>query len=181
VTSVLLGKWGQLPKWFRGSILLSGLLILATLLVLYECSPQRLATRFDKPMTLDQAKRIQQLADFPFPSSAHDIYFAAYADWTIYATLIRFDASPQDCETIALELVRWNRTLNKANDISEYVPIPINGQRYLTAPDRDFLPEVKWWDDVIVRHGLFVGEEGEGRPQVWVDYDLKRVYYYESD
>ena len=178
---MLLGKWGRLPDWLRGSILLSGLVILAALIVLYQCSPQRLVTRVDKPMTLDQAKRMQQLADFPFPPSAHDIYFATYADWTIYATLIRFDASPQDCETIALELVRWNRTLSKANDISEYVPIPINGQRYLAPPDSGFLPDVKWWDGVIVRHGFYIGQQWEGRPQVWVDYDLKRVYYYESD
>jgi hypothetical protein len=177
----MISTWRSWPDWWRKSIFVTATLILLILFLTYACSPQRKATRIDKPMTLDQARRIRQLADFPFPSSAHDIYYAGYSDWLVYAALIRFDASPQDCETIALELVRWNRTSNKANDFSEYLPIPINGQRYLAGPDRDFLPEIKWWDDVIVRHGVFVGKEGDGRPQVWVDYDSKRVYYYESD
>jgi hypothetical protein len=169
--------WQALPGWQRRTVILSALVILLSFGLFYVCSPRRLVTRIDRPMTLTQAQRMRELADFPFPPTAHNIYYAGYSDWIAHETMIRFDAPAADCKAAMPRVIEWY----ERNRHWTYPTKEISAEVHLPEPDRQFLPEVKWWDRLTVRHGLFAGKDSSNTPQVWVDSDLERVYFFESD
>jgi hypothetical protein len=148
--------------------------------LLWRCSGPDYRERVDHPMTLAEAKRHRIFADFPFPASAHNIYFAGYADWLVHETLIRFDASKSDCEGVIPKILAWYE--KEQNRDWTYQVVPITDEVDLPGPlEANWLPRVDWWSGVKVKHGFYGGKDSSNTPQVWVDSDLDRVYFYETD
>ena len=130
-------------------------------------------------MSLAEAKRHELLADFPFPPSAHDIYVAAYADWITIETLIRFDASETDCKASVPKILEWSQKYETKK--KDYPITALTEEVALPGPtDAEWLPDVKWWTGLKVKHGYFSGEEEWDFRQVWIDSDLGRVYFYQA-
>ena len=184
----MISVWRRWPKWWRKSLVLSFITLGISLGLLWRCAhphPDYLR-RVDRPMTVAEAKRLEELASFPFPPSAHDIYYAAWADWQEAQTMLRFDASLEDCLATIQQAIRWQQTHLGQKNFSTYPTRPMTSQIYLPAADQQFLSHVPWWDGTRITHGFSAGAEtgdGEpingGEPNVWVDSDLGRVYYYD--
>lgn len=176
----MISTWRRWPQWWRKSLLVSGVLVLTILLLLWQCSKPDYRERVDHPMTQSEAKHHRIFADFPLPPSAHDIYFAGYVDWLVHETLIRFDASKSDCEGAVPKILAWYEKEQSRN--WTYPVVPITDEVYLPGPfDNKWLPHVDWWSGVKVKHGFYGGKDSSNTPQVWVDSDLDRVYFYETD
>ena len=128
----VISGWRNLPDWWRRSLVLIGGLLVLCFGGLYWCSGPDYLKRIDRPMTLARAKRVQALADFPFPASARDIYYAGYADWIAHETLIRFDASEQDCEAAMPKLLEWYE--KQAHRNWTYPTVALTSEIYLPGP-----------------------------------------------
>lgn len=176
----MISRWRNWPRWWRASLLMSIALIGTFALTVWQCSGPDYRERVDRPMALVEAKKHRIFADFPFPASAHNIYYAGYADWISHETLIRFDASEPDCEAAIPKILAWYEKEQNRNWTHQITAL--RSLIYLPGPlETNWLPNVKWWSGVTVKHGFYAGEDSSNTPQVWVDSDLGRVYFYESD
>lgn len=131
-------------------------------------------------MTTDEARRTKELRDFPFPPTAHDIYFAGYADWTMHEAAIRFDAAPDECLATIQKIIQWHEIGTGYRHFDMYPTNPLTVET--KVPGLFYLEHVTWWEPLLIKHGFIAGgEKCCGKPNVWVDSDLGRVYYYETD
>ena len=142
-------------------------------LLLCSCGPD-LLVRIDKPLTLEEAQR-RAFTDFPFPSSAHDIYFAIYGDWQAYECLIRFDAPPADCEATVSRALAWHQAT--MHSIKTYTPSSFAGP----IATSDLLHPVTWFDGASITRGIYAGEESSHTLNIWIDLDTGRFYFRSTD
>jgi hypothetical protein len=75
--------------------------------LLYYCSRPDYEKQFG-PLSIDEARRTKELGEFPFPPTAHDIYFAGYVEWRMQEAAIRFDASPEECLATIQKIIEWH-------------------------------------------------------------------------
>ena len=148
-------------------------LFILPLLLLSACGS---GVRTDRPLSLSEAKQRKE-TDFPFPSSATNIYYATYSDWQAYEYLLRFDATPADCEATIARALAWHETRNRTS--ATYQTVTVSTPTAL--PETLWLERVWWWESEVVKHGLFAGEDLSHKPMIWVDSDLGRFYYRCTD
>jgi hypothetical protein len=161
----MISTWRSWPKWWRRSLTVSFLMLAGFGLLLWRCSGPDYHQRVDHPMNLAEAKRLRIFAHFPFPASAHNIYFAGYADWIAHETLIRFDAAEPECEAAIPEILDWYEKERNRN--WTYSTVPITSEASLPGPiDTKWLPDVDWWSGLTVKHGFYAGRDSSNMPQV---------------
>ena len=149
-------------------------LVLVIALLVCGCSMENL-DRADSPLT--RASAIKRVG-VPLPSSAHNVYFLAFAgglqDLERY---VRFDVNQAELSSAVEALVADNNKM-----LSRSLP-------YLTqllsaapaaSPRKEFLP-MTWWNPSAVTNGYFRGETDGYALRIWVDEDASRVYVYEND
>lgn len=150
-------------------------LIIASLFLVSGCSDET-TLRSDKPLTTVAASK--ELLDFPFPASAHSIYYLMYAggmqDLELY---VRFDVAPQDLDSSVETLVTWNnkqmsRTLAYPRAPLSSVTVPI--------PRKSFLPML-WWDAATITTGYYRGHDDGYALRIFADQSRSRIYVYQND
>ena len=172
-------RWRTLERWQRRTIILSLLVIVLPPALLYYCSRPDYEKQFG-PLSIDQARRTKELRDFPFPPTAHDIYFAGYVEWTMQEAAIRFDASPEECLATIQKIIEWHEIGTGYRHFDMYPTHPLTQKTRL--PGLFYFENVRWWGEPLIQRGFVAGgEKCCGKPNVWVDSDLGRVYYYDTD
>jgi hypothetical protein len=152
-----------------------GSVLLALLLIWLNGRPPSFdyIKRLDSPLTYQEAINEPDLK-FPLPPTCRNVTYAAYADWQIGGTFVRFEAPVTDCLTHVDTVIAWYDRNSKVTS------------RFLRAqigPDGNFPQEFKmkgveitWFDVHRIKKGLHVAA-GSQKPQMWVDLDLGVFYY----
>jgi hypothetical protein len=151
--------------------------LFATCLVLTSCSPNQPAhsKRYDKPLTYSQATKEKDIT-FPFPESAHNIYYGIYGEWQAYTMIVRFDAPVQDCLKHIDTVLAWDdKTYGRT---SSYPRVTVTN---VERVDAGFLTPTSWFTPDKITHGVHVGKGGGHVPQIWVDSDRGTFYFRETD
>jgi len=165
---VLVRCSSRLKKWVLLTILGLSMSVFGPI----GCGPD-LLERVDTPLTLAEA-RARGEKTFPFPDSAHDIYFAVYGEWQEYDFLLRFQAPPEDCLAAIPAVIAWHN--HESRQSSNYKPAPLNGRT--TLPRSSSLSPVRWFDSAVIERGICAGENGGHTPNIWVDTD-KGIFYFQ--
>lgn len=152
--------------------------VVAALTLLTGCGPDYFS-RIDLPLSLSEAQGRVELAGFPLPATAKNIYYAGYADWQASEVIVRFDTTPEDCTKVVQEIVRWHEGAG-ADGLSTKYPTTTLSEA-APPPDLNYLAPTIWWDGPVSAQGLFAGGDCCGKPQVWADLDLGRVYYHTAN
>jgi hypothetical protein len=126
-----------------------------------------------RPLSLVEAKQ----CPIPLPKSAHDIQYAAYADWQILDCYVRFEASPQDCLAEAKALL--------AQDEKTGSRIPESDRTFRPAvtvpsPSSRYFKDLSWFDigQLLEKpRCLEIGGDNDIEPHIWIDQD-RGVFYY---
>jgi hypothetical protein len=150
---------------------------LAVCLSFTACTPsqQAVGKRYDKPLTYARATEENDIT-FPFPESAHDIYYGIYGEWQAYTMIVRFDAPVQDCIKHIDSVLAWDdRTYNRT---SSYPRVTVT---HVEPVNAGFLTPTSWFTPDKIKHGIHVGEGGGHVPQIWVDLDRGTFYFRETD
>jgi len=137
-----------------------------------SCGPD-LLRRYDKPMTLEQAKTDIR---FPLPASCSNIYYAVYGDWQAYVEVVRFQAAVTDCIKHVDVVTAWdNATYKRTNSYSRGSIKSVQHQGCA------WLDPVAWFDPDKITNGIYAGQEGSHLPQMWIDEDRGLFYFRETD
>jgi len=153
------------------------IIFLATCLSLTACAPTQPAhgKRYDKPLTYAQATNEKDII-FPFPESAHNIYYGIYGEWQAYAKIVRFDAPVQDCLKHIDTVLAWDD--KNYNRTSSYPRVTVTN---VEPVDAGFPTPISWFKPDKITHGIHVGESGSHVPQIWVDSDRGTFYFRLTD
>lgn len=132
--------------------------------------------RSDKPLT--RATASKEFAGFPFPASAHSIYYFMYGggmqDLEQY---VRFDVDPADLDSSVDTLVAWNNKEMTRALAYPRAPLPSGGT---VTPQKEFLP-MHWWDPTTITTGYYRGHIDSYALQIFIDQSRSRIYIYQND
>jgi hypothetical protein len=139
--------------------------------------------RTNTPLDLQEARKDAGIKDFPFPSSAHDIYYAQFACWQDYESLVRFQAPVKDCLASIPAVLKWARDDGSVQKPASYHPIHLKAAAVL--PDSDDQHPVPWFERAVITHGVYAGWQSVDTPKewwpvdIWIDTD-KGVFYFKQ-
>jgi len=126
-----------------------------------------------RPLSLAEAKQ----CPIPLPKSAHDIQYAAYADWQILDCYVRFEASPEDCIAEAKALLAQDeKTGPQIPELDRKFRAATSGPSYSTQ----YFKDLSWFDMGRLpqdRQVLEIGGDNDLEPHIWIDQD-RGVFYY---
>jgi len=173
-------RWRTLEPWQRRTIIFSLVVIVVPPALLYYCSRPDYLKRIDRPLTIEEARHTDELRDFPFPPTARRIYFVGYVDWTKHEAAIRFEAAPDECLASIQKIIHWHEIGTGYRHFDMYPTHPITSETRLAGFFH--IADVGWWEEPLIKRGFIAGGEMCcGKPNVWLDSDLGRVYYYTRD
>ncbi|MCB1245523.1 MAG: hypothetical protein AB7I98_23135 [Verrucomicrobiales bacterium] len=156
-------------------LLLTVILGASICFVLYSCSQPDYLERFDKPLTFSQANSEPDI-DFPLPHSSSNIYYGMYGDWQAYTRIVRFQAPVDECVSHIDTVIAWNdKTYGRT---SSY---PRTKVSKVARQGAGWLEPAVWFAPETITNGLYVGEDGSHKPQIWIDLDRGIFYFTESD
>jgi hypothetical protein len=150
-------------------------LMLMTAVLVSGCWDE-VSLRSDKP--LSRVSAFKEFAGFPFPASAHSIYYfmntGGMQDLEQY---VRFDVNPADLDSSVDELIAWNN--KQMARILAYPRKPLVSGGAVT-PRKEFLP-MDWWDPTTITTGYYRGHMDSYALQIFVDQSRSRIYIYQND
>jgi hypothetical protein len=155
--------------------LITASLMLMTAVLVSGCWDEA-TLRSDKP--LSRVTATKEFAGFPFPASAHSIYYFTYAggmqDLEEY---VRFDVNPPDLDSSVDALIAWNN--KQMTHTLAYPRTPLSSGGKVT-PRKEFLP-MHWWDPTTITTGYYRGHIDAYALQIFVDQSRSRIYIYQND
>lgn len=127
-----------------------------------------------RPLSLAESKQ----CPIPLPKSAHNIQYAAYADWQILDCYVRFEATPQDCLAEAKAIL--------AQDEKTGSRIPESDRKFRPATSvpsysTQYFKDLSWFDMGRLpqdRQILEIGGDNDIEPHIWIDQDRGVLYYH---
>lgn len=132
--------------------------------------------RSDKPLT--KAEATKRHLDYPFPPSAHSIYYLIYSGGTQdLETYVRFNVDPEELDSAVDALVTWNNAQMKTSLIYPRVAV---GAADFPTPMKSFLP-MPWWDIAAIKTGYYRGHNESHALRIFVDQSHSRIYIYQND
>lgn len=127
-------------------------------------------------MTLMEAR--QYTHDFPFPASAHHIYYSELADgMQEYECIVRFRARTADCLAAIPKVIEF--TDHGRHPASTYHTDILTARTVL--PQSMGLNPVKWFDGAVIANGVFAGKNSGDAVNIWVDESNGVFYFHETD
>jgi hypothetical protein len=178
-SSLMAMSWGAVivGHSFRSLEMNPLLLIFLTLLVCLtsSCSDEAIV-RSDKPLT--RAEALKGDPGYPFPPSAHSIYYLVYGgglqDLEAYT---RFDVAPEELDAAVDALVTGNNAEMKRS--LPYPRVAISAAEFPT-PMKSFLP-MPWWEPSAITTGYYRGHIDGFALRIFVDQARSRIYIYQND
>lgn len=136
-----------------------------------------------KPEVL-QTERAVQLKDaqkcpISLPSTAKDIYYASYSQFSVSQIFVRFEVPYEDAVLHAQRLFReYAARDGRVTEVSDPRPI-IEPPELRIEP----LPElhVGWFDIEHIHNGVTFGDINVGGPRIWIDKDRNLFFYCLTD
>ena len=118
------------------------------------------------------------MQDFPFPKSAHSIYYLFSAGGLQdLSQFVRFEVDSRELDSCVDALVSWNnkqtsRTLPYSREALASAIVPV--------PETRFLPML-WWDPETISRGYYRGNNEGYTLQIFVDQERSRIYVFQND
>lgn len=157
--------------------IIAGVLSVFFVLDFVACMPgPDLLKRTDKPLSRNEVSRSG--VDFPFPASAHNIYYAQFGKGQEWEYIVRFQSTQEDCITTISAALTWHDKIS--GTASVYTAVPLINPTKLPVSSTPLSP-VPWFDGIVINRGIYVGEDKSHRPNIWIDQDNAVFYYRETD
>jgi hypothetical protein len=127
-------------------------------------------SHFDKPLTYQEAQKAG--IELPLPTSSHNITYYAHTEWQECQYAVRFEAPVEDCIRQIPVVLAW--------DDKFYKRISSHSQTNVTHVDP--VSDVPAWFDIQkITNGIYTGDNGSQKPQIWIDRDRGVFYFLETD
>jgi hypothetical protein len=124
----------------------------------------------DNPLTYQEA--LKTGIELPLPASSHNITYYCQSEWQEYHYAVRFEAPLEDCiRQIPIVIAGDDKTSKRT---SSYPQIRVTNV--------ESIPNLPAWFDVQkITNGIYTGDSGSHKPQIWVDRARGVFYFLETD